>query len=49
MPIDLYDLVDSPPCRAVQMTAAALDVELNIIPVDLYTGEHLKPEFTKVR
>lgn len=49
MPIDLYYILPSPPCRLVQLTAAALGVELNLKVVDLYTGEHLKPAFMKVR
>lgn len=48
MPIDLYQLTGSPPCRAVLLTAAALEVDLNLKKVDLATGEHLKPEFIKV-
>ncbi|KYM78583.1 Glutathione S-transferase 1-1 [Atta colombica] len=48
MPIDLYQLTGSPPCRAVLLTAAALEVDLNLKKVDLATGEHLKPEFIKM-
>ncbi|KAG5317642.1 GSTT1 transferase, partial [Pseudoatta argentina] len=45
---DLYQLAGSPPCRAVLLTAAALEVDLNLKKVDLATGEHLKPEFIKM-
>jgi len=48
MPIDLYQLTGSPPCRAVLLTAAAVGVDLNMKNVDLSAGEHLKPEFIKV-
>ncbi|KYN34225.1 Glutathione S-transferase 1-1 [Trachymyrmex septentrionalis] len=48
MPIDLYQLPGSPPCRAVLLTAAALEVDLNLKKVNLATGEHLKPEFIKM-
>lgn len=48
MPIDFYQLPGSPPCRAVALTAAALDIEMNFKQVNLMNGEHLKPEFLKV-
>ncbi|XP_011066704.1 PREDICTED: uncharacterized protein LOC105153504 [Acromyrmex echinatior] len=48
MPIDLYQLTGSPPCRAVLLTAAAVGVDLNVKNVDLSAGEHLKSEFIKV-
>ncbi|EGI57924.1 Glutathione S-transferase 1-1, partial [Acromyrmex echinatior] len=47
MPIDLYQLTGSPPCRAVLLTAAAVGVDLNVKNVDLSAGEHLKSEFIK--
>jgi len=31
------------------LTAKALGLELNLKPLDLHHGEHLKPEFVKVR
>jgi glutathione S-transferase len=46
--MDLYYLPGSAPCRAVQMTASTLGVELNLKLLDLFTGEHLKPEFLEV-
>ncbi|XP_018349478.1 PREDICTED: glutathione S-transferase 1-1-like isoform X1 [Trachymyrmex septentrionalis] len=48
MPIDLYQLTGSPPCRAVLLTAAAVGVDLNVKNVNLSAGEHLKPEFIKM-
>ncbi|KAG5317641.1 GSTT3 transferase, partial [Pseudoatta argentina] len=47
MPIDLYLVVGSAPCRAVRLAAAAIGVDLNLKNVDLKAGEHLKPEFIK--
>ncbi|XP_072758721.1 glutathione S-transferase 1-1-like isoform X1 [Anoplolepis gracilipes] len=48
MPIDLYQLTGSPPCRAVCLAAAALGVDLNVKNTILTTGEHLKPEYLKM-
>lgn len=48
MVLDFYMLPGSAPCSIVQMTAKALGVELNLKPVDLFSGEHLKPEYLKV-
>lgn len=48
MPIDLYYVPGSGPCRSVQLAAAALGVDLNLKIVDLMGGEQLKPEFIKV-
>lgn len=47
MPIDLYQVPGSAPCRAVRLVAAALGVELNLKLTDLMAKEHLKPEFLK--
>lgn len=38
----------SAPCRSVIMTADALNVQLNLKPLDLMKGEHLTPEFIKI-
>ncbi|XP_052865862.1 glutathione S-transferase 1 isoform X3 [Anopheles cruzii] len=46
--MDFYYLPGSAPCRAVQMTAAAVGVELNLKLTNLMAGEHLKPEFLKI-
>nr|AEV23869.1 glutathione S transferase class theta variant 1 [Periplaneta americana] len=48
MPIDLYYMAVSPPCRAVTMAASALGVELNLKFLDLYKGEHMTTEFVKL-
>lgn len=48
MPIDLYYVPASGPCRAVQMTAEAVGVTLNLKYLDLMNKEQLKPEFVKV-
>lgn len=45
MTIDLYQMSASAPCRTVHMTARQIGVKLNLIPLDLMKGEHLKPEF----
>lgn len=49
MPMDLYYVPGSAPCRAVLLTARALNLNLNLKLVDLHHGDHLKPEFLKVR
>ncbi|XP_062703332.1 glutathione S-transferase 1-like isoform X2 [Aedes albopictus] len=46
--MDFYYLPGSAPCRAVQMTATAVGVELNPKLVNLMNGEQLKPEFLKL-
>lgn len=48
MPIDLYEVPGSAPCRAVRLAAAALGVDINPKYTDLMAGDHLKPEFIKV-
>ncbi|NP_001165913.1 glutathione S-transferase D1 [Nasonia vitripennis] len=48
MPVDLYQVPGSAPCRAVRLVAAALGVELNLKHTDLMAKEHLKPEFIKM-
>ena len=48
MPIDLYYMSLSAPCRAVIMTAKLAGVELNLKIVNLMTGEQMKPEFLKL-
>nr|ACY95463.1 glutathione S-transferase epsilon class 2 [Anopheles cracens] len=46
--LTLYTLHLSPPCRAVELTAQALGLELEQKTVNLLAGEHLKPEFVKL-
>ncbi|XP_066140926.1 glutathione S-transferase 1-like [Euwallacea fornicatus] len=48
MTIDFYYLPGSAPCRAVQLTAKALGLDLNLKATDLMAGEHLTPEFIKL-
>lgn len=44
----LYTAKLSPPGRSVELTAKALGLELDIKPINLIAGDHLKPEFVKV-
>ncbi|XP_065073873.1 glutathione S-transferase 1-like [Ochlerotatus camptorhynchus] len=44
----LYTIHMSPPCRAVELCAKALGIELEQKVVNLLAGEHLKPEFLKM-
>lgn len=46
--IILYGTTISPPCRAIQLVAKALDIEMEFKEVDLSKQEHLTPEFLKV-
>ncbi|XP_069700043.1 glutathione S-transferase 1-1-like [Periplaneta americana] len=48
MPVDLYYMPLSAPCRSVMMAASALGVELNLKFLDLFKGEHMKPDFLKL-
>lgn len=48
MPIDLYYMSLSAPCRAVLLTAKMVGVELNLKTVNLMGGEQMKPEFLKI-
>lgn len=48
MGIDLYYTPGSAPCRAVQMTAKAVGVDLNLKLTNLMAGEHMTPEFLKL-
>lgn len=49
MPIDLYYLLASPPCRSVMLVAKALKIELNLKVTELSKGENKTPEFLKVQ
>ncbi|KAI8038787.1 glutathione S-transferase 1 [Drosophila gunungcola] len=44
----LYYAPRSPPCRAVLLTAAALDLELDLRLVNVKAGEHKSDEFLKL-
>ncbi|XP_027229525.1 glutathione S-transferase 1 [Penaeus vannamei] len=48
MPIDLYYMPMSAPCRSVMLTAKAVGVDLNLKLLDLTAGEHMKPEFVAI-
>lgn len=48
MTIDLYYMALSPPCRSIIMLAKTLGIELNLKKVDLFAGDHMKPEFLQV-
>lgn len=48
MPIDLYYMDISAPCRSVMMTAKMVGVDLNLKKTDLMAGEQMKPEFIKM-
>lgn len=48
MGIDLYYSQMSPPCRAVEICAANIGIQLNNRIISLLAGEHLRPEFLKV-
>ena len=45
---DLYYMDLSAPCRAVQMTAAQLGVELNLKVVNLFAQEQLQDSFLAI-
>ncbi|KAK9739891.1 Glutathione S-transferase, N-terminal domain [Popillia japonica] len=44
----LYQVITSPPCRAVFMLARAIGLTMDLENVNLTTQEHLKPEFLKL-
>ena len=48
MPVDLYYISLSPPCRAVMMTAYLAGVDTNLKMLNLMAGEQMKPEFLKM-
>jgi len=48
MGLDFYYMPASAPCRTVIMVARDLNITLNLKPLDLMTGEHLKPEFVAI-
>jgi hypothetical protein len=45
MPLDLYYMIASTPCRSVMLLAKTLGLELNLKDVDVLKKEHLEPEF----
>ncbi|OQR74310.1 glutathione S-transferase 1-1-like [Tropilaelaps mercedesae] len=44
----LYHTEGSAPCRAVRMLAKELGVELELRCLDLFAGEHMKPDFLEI-
>ncbi|XP_058451141.1 glutathione S-transferase 1-like [Malaya genurostris] len=46
--VKLYTLHVSPPCRAVELTAKALGIDLDQQIVNLLAGDHLTPEYLKM-
>ncbi|XP_044735595.1 uncharacterized protein LOC123297853 [Chrysoperla carnea] len=44
----VYGIDFSPPVRGVLLTAKAIDLDIEYIQVDLFSREHMKPEFTKM-
>jgi glutathione S-transferase len=47
--MDLYYMPMSAPCRAVQLTAKAVNCELNLKFLNLFAGEQNSPAFLKVK
>lgn len=45
----VYYTITSPPSRSTLLTAAAIGLDLDIRNIDFMMGEHLAPEFLKVR
>ncbi|XP_062524885.1 glutathione S-transferase delta 3 isoform X14 [Bombyx mori] len=48
MAIDLYFTAGSAPCRVVLLVAAALDLQLNLKPLNLWEREQLQADFLKL-
>lgn len=46
--IEFYYIPESPPCRAVEMTASIIGVTLNKHYVNLFTGDHLKDDYVRM-
>ncbi|EAT40303.1 AAEL007962-PA [Aedes aegypti] len=46
--VQLYTAKLSPPGRAVELTAKAIGLDLDVHPINLIAGDHLKPEFVKM-
>lgn len=47
--ITLYYTILSPPSRTILLVAKAIGIELELKNIDLQKGEHLTPEFLKVK
>lgn len=48
MPIKFYYMPESPACRAVEMVARMVGVELDKCYIDLFRGEHLKGDYVDI-
>ncbi|XP_029665212.1 glutathione S-transferase 1-1-like [Formica exsecta] len=48
MPVQLYYLPPSPPCRAVMLTAEAIGLEMELIMLNIQAGEHLTSEYEQL-
>ncbi|XP_077263834.1 glutathione S-transferase 1-1-like [Temnothorax americanus] len=48
MPVQLYYLPPSPPCRAVMLVAEAIGLEMELIVLNTAAGEHLTPEYEQL-
>lgn len=48
MSIVLYNLNASPPCRAVRIVAKLIGLNLELKPLNVLRGEHLKPEYLQL-
>ena len=46
--MDFYYLIISAPCRAVMLTAKALNIELNKKVVNVLQGDQMKQEFLAI-
>ncbi|NP_001165914.1 glutathione S-transferase D3 [Nasonia vitripennis] len=46
--IELYHMPNSPPCRAVRLTAHYIGVPLKLNFIDVFKGEHLSPEYEEI-
>lgn len=43
--MDFYSCGASAPCRNVAMTAKMVGVELNMKPINIMAGDHMKPDY----
>ncbi|KAL6435409.1 hypothetical protein ACFW04_005416 [Cataglyphis niger] len=48
MPVQLYYLPPSPPCRSVMLTVEAIGLEVELIMLNVPAGEHLTPEYEQL-
>jgi len=48
MPLKLYYSIESPPCRAVLITGAALELKMDLRHIDLAKRENLTTEYLKI-